>query len=56
MLEYIVMDEFKSVKNVIGLMSFIFIDNDIYDVIDILENRIIRFLCVYFEWFDLKNW
>ncbi len=33
--EHIAMDEFKSVKNVTGSMSFIFIDNDTHDVIDI---------------------
>ncbi|MGV1143854.1 transposase [Staphylococcus aureus] len=49
------MDEFKSVKNVTGSMSFIFIDNDTHDVIDILENRTTRFLRAYFERFDLKN-
>ncbi len=39
------MDEFKSVKNVTGSMSFIFIDNDTHDVIDIFrENR--TTLCV----------
>ncbi|WJC87096.1 ISL3-like element IS1181 family transposase [Staphylococcus aureus] len=53
--EHIAMDEFKSVKNVTGSMSFIFIDNDIHDVIDILENRTTRFLRAYFERFDLKN-
>ncbi|MGT2357065.1 hypothetical protein ACVPOS_07175 [Staphylococcus aureus] len=36
-------------------MSFIFIDNDTHDVIDILENRTTRFLRAYFERFDLKN-
>ena len=35
-------------------MSFIFIDNDTHDVIDILENRTTRFLRAYFERFDLK--
>ncbi|MBU6942154.1 transposase, partial [Staphylococcus aureus] len=53
--EHIAMDEFKSVKNVTGSMSFIFIDNDTHDVIDILENRTTRFLRAYFERFDLKN-
>ncbi|HFN8446398.1 ISL3-like element IS1181 family transposase, partial [Staphylococcus sp. SS251] len=43
------------VKNVTGSMSFIFIDNDTHDVIDILENRTTRFLRAYFERFDLKN-
>ncbi|AWQ79933.1 transposase family protein [Staphylococcus aureus] len=52
--EHIAMDEFKSVKNVTGSMSFIFIDNDTHDVIDILENRTTRFLRAYFERFDLK--
>ncbi len=50
------MDEFKSIfKNVTGSMSFIFIDNDTHDVIDILENRTTRFFRAYFERFDLKN-
>ncbi len=53
--KHIAMDEFKSVKNVTGSMSFIFIDNDTHDVIDILENRTTRFLRAYFERFDLKN-
>ncbi len=50
--EHIPMDEFKSVQNVTGSMSFIFIDNDTHDVIDILENRTTRFLRAYFERFD----
>ena len=53
--EHLAMDEFKSVKNVTGAMSFIFIDNDTHEVIDILENRTTRFLRAYFERFDRKN-
>ena len=49
------MDEFKSVKNVTGSMSFIFIDNDTHDVIDILENRTTRFLLAYFRAIRFKN-
>lgn len=41
-------DEFKSVKEVNGAMSFIFIDNIKHEVIDIVENRQQRYLMEYF--------
>lgn len=41
-------DEFKSVKNVSGAMSFIFIDNVEHKVIDIVENRQKGYLTNYF--------
>ena len=47
-------DEFKSVKQVSGAMSFIFIDNITHEVIDILENRQQRYLMEYFMRFSYE--
>lgn len=47
-------DEFKSVKQVSGAMSFIFIDNIKHEVIDIVENRQQRYLMEYSMRFSYK--
>ncbi len=47
-------DEFKSVKQVSGAMSFIFIDNINHEVIDIVENRQQRYLMDYFMRFSYE--
>ncbi|UXV36181.1 ISL3 family transposase [Staphylococcus sp. IVB6181] len=53
--EHLAMDEFRSVKSVTGLMSFIFINNDTHEFLDVLENRTSGYLKAYFERFDRKN-
>lgn len=52
--EHISMDEFKSVKQVSGAMSLIFIDAQTHDVIDIVENRQQWYLTNYFLRYSLK--
>lgn len=52
--EHIGMDEFKSVKEVSGAMSFIFIDNVKHDLMDIVENRQQRYLFEYFMSYSLS--
>lgn len=52
---HIAMDEFKSVKNSEGSMSFLFIDADTHNVIDIVENRQMRNLKAYFSRYSLKE-
>jgi len=52
--QHISMDEFKSVKNVSGAMSLIFIDAHKHEVIDIVENRQQRYLRDYFLRYSLK--
>lgn len=46
--QHLGIDEFKSVKQVSGSMSFIFIDNVAHEVIDIVENRQLHDLFDYF--------
>lgn len=53
--EHISMDEFKSVKNVSGAMSLMFIDARTHEVIDIVENRQQRYLSDYFMRYSLKS-
>jgi len=53
--QHISMDEFKSVKNVSGAMSLIFIDAQTHEVIDIVENRQQRYLRDYFLRYSLKS-
>lgn len=48
-------DEFKSVKNCNGKMSFIFCDGDTHDILDIVENRKQKYLIDYFLRFDLSE-
>lgn len=52
--QHISMDEFKSVKNVSGAMSLIFIDARNHEVIDIVENRQQGYLRDYFLRYSLK--
>ncbi len=48
-------DEFKSVKNVEGAMSFIMMDGETKELIDILPDRRLPHLEKYFSGFSLKN-
>lgn len=52
--QHISMDEFKSVKNVSGAMSLMFIDARKHEVIDIVENRQQSYLRDYFLRYSLK--
>ena len=52
--QHISMDEFKSVKNVSGAMSLIFIDARNHEVINIVENRQQGYLRDYFLRYSLK--
>ncbi|MGO1476570.1 ISL3 family transposase, partial [Alkalibacterium gilvum] len=47
--EHLSFDEFKSVKEAAGSMSFIFTDAQTHDIIDIVENRQQRELIAYFQ-------
>lgn len=48
-------DEFKSVKNAKGAMSFIFVDGDSRKIVDIIENRQLPELIKYFSRFSHKT-
>ena len=50
--EVLCIDEFKSVKNIDGAMSFIFVDQEKRKIIDILEDRKLSSLTNYFSRFD----
>ena len=50
----ICIDEFKSVKNIDGAMSFVFADFQSKSIIDIVEDRRLRSLTEYFSRFSLK--
>ena len=52
---HLAMDEFKSVKNVASSMSFIFINNETHEIIDILDDRTIHNLKRYFFKFDRQS-
>jgi len=41
-------DEFKSVKEASGAMSFLFVDSDTGEIVDIVENRRLEYLRTYF--------
>lgn len=47
-------DEFKSVKNTCGKMSFLFLDAKTHKIIDIVENRQLSFLKNYFKRYTKK--
>ena len=47
--EHLSFDEFKSVKEAAGSMSFIFTNAQTHDIIDIVENRQQRELIAYFQ-------
>ena len=50
----ICIDEFKSVKNIDGAMSFVFADYQTKNIIDIVEDRRLNSLIEYFSRFSLK--
>ncbi len=52
--QHISLDEFKSVKNVSGAMSLIFIDARTHQVMDIVENRQQNYLKSYFFRYSLE--
>ena len=53
--EHLMMDEFKSVKHVIGSMSFIFADAITHQIVDIIEDRKLKSLEDYFLRFSLQE-
>ncbi|SNV76718.1 ISL3 family transposase [Staphylococcus simiae] len=53
--KHLMMDEFKSVKNVSGHMSFIFADAETHQIIDVVEDRRLQSLKNYFYRFSLKD-
>ena len=52
--EAICIDEFKSVKNIDGAMSFVFADYQAKNIIDIVEDRRLNSLTEYFSRFSLE--
>ena len=52
--EAICIDEFKSVKNIDGAMSFVFADYHSKNIIDIIEDRRLHSLTEYFSRFSLE--
>ena len=52
--ETMCIDEFKSVKNIDGAMSFVFADYQTKNIIDIVEDRRLNSLIEYFSRFSLK--
>ena len=52
--ETICIDEFKSVKNIDGAMSFVFADYQSKSIIDIVEDRKLHSLIEYFSRFSLE--
>ena len=52
--ETICIDEFKSVKNIDGAMSFVFADYQSKSIIDIVEDRRLNSLTEYFSRFSLE--
>ena len=52
--EAICIDEFKSVKNIDGAMSFVFADYHTKNIIDIVEDRRLHSLTEYFSRFSLE--
>ena len=50
----IYIDEFKSVKNIDGAMSFVFADYQTKNIIEIVEDRRLNSLTEYFSRFSLK--
>ena len=53
--EHLSIDEFKSVKNVSGAMSLLFIDARTHEPIDIVENRQQHYLSDYFMRYSLES-
>lgn len=52
--ETICIDEFKSVKNIDGAMSFVFVDYQAKNIINIVEDRRLNSLTEYFSRFSLE--
>ena len=52
--ETMCIDEFKSVKNIDGAMSFVFTDYQTKNIIDIVEDRRLNSLTEYFSRFSLE--
>ena len=52
--EAICIDEFKSVKNIDGAMSFVFADYRTKSIVDIVEDRKLNSLTEYFSRFFQK--
>ena len=52
--EAICIDEFKSVKNIDGAMSFVFADYQTKSIVDIVEDRKLNSLTEYFSRFSLE--
>ena len=52
--ETICIDEFKSVKNIYGTMSFVFADHETKNIIDIVEDRRLNSLTEYFSRFSYE--
>ena len=52
--EAICIDEFKSVKNIDGAMSFVFADYQSKSIIDVVEDRRLHSLTEYFSRFSLE--
>ena len=52
--ETICIDEFKSIKNIDGAMSFVFADYQSKNIIDIVEDRRLHSLTEYFSRFSLE--
>ena len=52
--ETMCIDEFKSVKNIDGAMSFVFADHQAKNIIDIVEDRRVNSLTEYFSRFSLE--
>ena len=53
--EHLSIDEFKSVKNVSGAMSFLFIDASSHQLGDIVENRQLTYLLDYFSHYPIES-
>lgn len=53
--EVVCFDEFKSVKNVSGAMSFVMMDGKTHQLIDIVENRQLNPLRDYFLRYPIKS-
>ncbi|HKL41504.1 MAG TPA: ISL3 family transposase [Clostridia bacterium] len=51
--KHLMFDEFKSTKDAKGSMSFIFADCESHEIIDIVENRQLRFLKLYFSKYSI---
>ena len=52
--ETMYINEFKSVKNIDGAMSFVFADYQAKNIVDIVEDRRLNFLTEYFSRFSLE--